>query len=150
MAQRAAIYFPVDTIMSNFTRAVSRAELHLFADTTSLLEIPLTGANMFVNHGFLNDSTWLTHPDSLQLNRLLGLEAGQQGYGVWDRTSSEVSFDVTGAVASWVSRSSVNGGLQVFSGDEFSTLSRVVFYGADADSVNKRPTLLIWYTEISH
>lgn len=153
LPQRAALYFPVDTIVTTFSRSVNRAELHLFADTTSPLRMEYPEENMSVNHGFLTDSTWITHPDSLQLSRLPGPEAGATGYGYWDITNSELVFDVTGAVAFWISNPARNGGMQIFSADELNNLAREAFYGADADSAtlyNKRPKLYIWYTEISH
>ncbi|HEY3294176.1 MAG TPA: hypothetical protein VGL38_01925 [bacterium] len=148
MAQRAALYFPLDTVVTNFSRAVSRAELHMFADTTSPLMIRYTGENVLLKHGFLNDTTWVAHPDSLQLNSELGPEASTNG--TWDVTSSEFILDVTGAVATWISNPARNGGLQFFASDELNTLEREVFFGADAVDVNKRPKLYIWYTEISH
>jgi len=150
MAQRGAIYFPVDTITNQFSRSVSRAILHLYADTLNPLRIQYVGQTMTLNHGYLLDSTWISHPDSLTLNRLLGPESGVTGYGTWNSTSSELVFDVTGIVSTWVTDPSRNDGIQVFSGNELNTLEREVFYGADADSVNKRPKLDIWYTEISH
>jgi hypothetical protein len=148
MAQRTALYFPLDTLLQSFPRSVNRAELHLFADTTNALEIRYPGQDMVLKNGFLNDSTWISHSDSLQLSRLLGSES--IAVGDWQASSSELVFDVTTAVASWVENPASNGGLQILSAEELDFLSREVFYGPDADSLNKRPKLYIWFTESSY
>ena len=47
---RAALYFPMREVSQNYSRAVERAELHLFADTLDPLEIRYPDQNGAVCH----------------------------------------------------------------------------------------------------
>jgi hypothetical protein len=147
MPERAAFYFPLDTLSSRFLREVNRAELHVFADTLDPYVIAYPGQNIIFTHGLLNDTSWIAHPtvaDSFHM----GYESG--AVGTWDATNSEYILDVSGAVADWVANPSHNGGLQLIASDESSFLARQVFYSNLTDDVSKRPKLIIWYTEISY
>jgi hypothetical protein len=148
-ATRAALYFPIDSLTQDFQRTVTRAELHLFADTNHPYVIRRIGQTNQLNHGVLNDPVWLTQPDSLLSSRLLGYESGVSGYGHW-ATDDELVMDVSGAVAYWVANPSQNGGLQLLSVDELgSMISCEVFYSAQSEIPSKKPRLYIWYTDTS-
>lgn len=144
-ARRMALHFTLDSLSSPFTHAVNRAELHLFAAPDSAT-IGYSDQNILFNHGLMKDTSWIVNPtiaDSFHT----GYESGT--VGTWNATSSEYILDVSGVVADWIAYPSGNGGLQVFADDESSFLARQVFYSHLADP-DKKPKLIIWYTESSH
>jgi hypothetical protein len=147
MPGRGALYFPLDSLSSQFMREVNRAELHLYADTLDPYAVTYSEQNLLFTHGFLTDTSWIAHPaarDSFHL----GYESST--VGTWDATSTEYVLDVSGAVADWVANPAHNGGLQIIASDETSFLARQVFYSPLANDTSKRPKLIIWYTESSY
>ena len=144
---RAALYFALDSLSSQFLREVNRAELHLYADTLDPYAVTYSGLNILFAHGFLTDTSWIAHPaerDSFHL----GYESGK--VGTWDASNTEYVLDVSGAVADWVANPAHNGGLQIIASDETSFLARQVFYSHLAADTSKHPKLVIWYTESSY
>jgi len=147
MPGRAALYFPLGSLSSQYRREVNRAELHLYADADTSDAVTYAGQNILFTHGFLNDTAWIAHAterDSFHM----GYESGT--VGTWDATNTEYTLDVSGAVADWVANPAHNGGLQIIASDETSFLARQVFYSQMANDATKHPKLIIWYTETSY
>jgi hypothetical protein len=151
-ATRTALFFPFDSLSGDFRRTVTRAELHLYADTTNRYTIRYIGRSNQMNHGIMNRSTWVTDPTQLNSDSTIaGYESGSDGYGHWNSATNEVVMDVSGAVAYWVANPTKNGGLQILSTDELGALlSCEVFHSALSEDSLKKPRLYIWYTDTSH
>ena len=147
MPGRAALYFPLDSLSSQFRREVNRAELHLYADTLDPYGVTYSGLNILFTHGFLTDTSWIAH-SSVSDSFHMGYESGTAG--TWDASNTEYVLDVSGAVADWVANPAHNGGLQIIASDETSFLARQVFYSHLAADTSKHPKLVIWYTESSY
>jgi hypothetical protein len=145
--QRTALFFPLDSLASNITHSVNRAELHLFADTLNAANIQLASLNVLFKHGYLNDTIWIRQPDTLKSYTSWGFEYSQAGS--W-ANNEEFVLDVSGIIATWIANPKRNDGIQVFSAAETDYLARSVFYSPFATDPSKRPTLYIWYTEYSH
>jgi hypothetical protein len=144
LSERAALYFPADTLARIFSRSVNRAELHIFADTLDPAVIRYKYASTLAKYGTLPDTSWLHRPDSLSSDSYIGNESNS---GMWNSTTSEMVIDISNAVASWVDRPATNTGLQLLCVSELDILARESFYGPSYFDINKRPTLHIWYTE---
>lgn len=139
-AGRAALFFPVDSLLRG-TRAVNRAELRIYADTSHSAAILPVGANVLYKDGLLTDSVWVTNPDSFAT----GLENSVSGR--WDSTNQVFTMNVTSPVADWFANSGRNFGLQILASNELGFLARQVFYSHLADDSTKHPRLIIWLTE---
>jgi len=147
IAGRSALLFPIDTLLVNYTRSVSRAILRVWADTLDPAQITYEGQNILFKNGFLDDTNWVAHstePDSFNL----GLESSSSG--TWDATNTIFSLDVTSMVSNWFSEPTRNGGVQILASNELSFIARQVFYNHLAADSTKHPRLEIWLTESSY
>lgn len=139
--QRAAIYFPVDTVSEVFSRIVNRAELRFYADLDHPANLLYEDVGLLYKDGSLLDTSWIAEPDSA-VARYIATSST-----VFDSTNTILAFGVGGIVSGWVEDPATNGGFQVKISSEDDYLARQVFHGADSEELDKRPQLIIWYTE---
>ncbi|MBI5059329.1 hypothetical protein HZB60_06060 [candidate division KSB1 bacterium] len=142
--QRAALYFPLDSISSVYDRQVNRAQLFIHADQSDPENFLYTGQNLSYKDGTLADTLWFDNPDSTHLD-LVAIEAA-----IFDSTNTIIAFNVTSSVASWIAHPERNAGFQIQTSLESGYLARHVFYGTgETVPAEKLPRLVIWYTESS-
>jgi hypothetical protein len=148
-AERMAIYFPVDSLLRDFSRSVNRAELTLYADTLDPADLRDPFQNIIIKHGQILTSAWFHNPDTLKVTGTLGQEFTMTGRA--DSTSTVFVMDVTPIVDSWISNPSANHGIQVFSAQALGGyIAREVFHSPLSEDPNKKPKLTIWFTEQSY
>ncbi|MDD5087835.1 MAG: hypothetical protein PHI18_03430 [bacterium] len=152
-AERIALFFPVDSLSSDFRRVIARAELHLFADPDDPAALQfVTGQSFLLKDGFLNDSSWTSASDSAGFWDPSIFETGYESTtaGTWDSTGTEFILNITGLMSEWVGNPVTNSGMQVIPTSESSYLSRIVFHSHLSETIEKRPRLHIWYTESTY
>jgi hypothetical protein len=140
--QRAALYFPLDSIVAvNFSRVVNHAELQFWADRSNPDTLLYSDVGLLYKDGTMANRNWLTEPDSARA----GLVAISSS--AFNSTNEFIQFDVTSTVAFWVANPDSNTGIQVLATEENGHLTRQVFYSPLSEDSTKRPRLKIWLTE---
>jgi hypothetical protein len=140
-AQRAAIYFPLDSIgRVNFSRVVNHAELKIWADNADSANLTYSGVGILYKDGTMADSMWKVNADSARA----GLVAITST--AFDSFNSVLTFDVTSTVAFWVVNPDSNAGFQVLTSEEGGHLTRQIFHSPLSEVIEKRPRLTLWLT----
>ncbi len=145
---RAALYFPMQRVTEDYSRAVARAELHLFADTLNPLVMHFPAQTVGFFTGELLSDVWQADPDTLASKQILGFE--YTDFGAWNSTTTEYIFDVTRFAARWVALPDTNSGIEILTSEEQTYLAREVFHSPQSEDTNKRPKLYIWFTESTY
>ena len=139
--QRAALYFPLDSVTSVFHRSVAHAELYLFADTLHPANMLYSSVGLAYKEGTMLGSTWMTIPDSAKGNLVATASTTFS-------TLTMIKFDVSWIVSGWAANPVSNTGFQVLTSEESGHLTRQVFYNSDPSVPDSlRPRLKLWLTE---
>ncbi len=139
--QRAALYFPLDSVTSVFHRSVAHAELYLYADTLHAANMLYSSVGLAYKEGTIMGSAWMTNPDSAKGNLVATASTTFN-------TLTMIKFDVSWIVSGWVSNPVSNTGFQVLTSEENGHLTRQVFYNSHPSVPDSlRPRLKLWLTE---
>ena len=139
--QRAAMYFPMDSITAVFNNTVVHAELTMYADSVSDENMLYSNVGLLYKDGTLTDLDWIATPDSAT-GSLVAVSSS-----LFDSTDQHITFDVTWIVAGWVAEPATNTGVQVLTSEENGHLTRQLFYSHVAEDTTKRPRLKLWLAE---
>ncbi|MFH1861505.1 MAG: DNRLRE domain-containing protein [bacterium] len=133
------LWFPLADSFPTFGIGVHRAEVVLHADTSSVFNVgEITKAYAVA----MQDTSWLQNPKTAPLAS--GMFSSPSGY--YDSNAATLTLNLTQMVTDWIAKPETNNGFLIISVNEYSNLTRTVFFGVSAaDSL--RPRLRIIYLE---
>jgi len=140
-AQRAALYFALDSVTSYFHRAAVHAELYLYSDTLYPANMLYSNVGLLFKDGTMLGKTWMEDADSAKGNLVATTSSA------FNATNEFVKFDVSWIVSGWVANPVANTGFQILTSEENGHLTRQVFHSPLSEDLTKRPRLKLWLVE---